>query len=63
MGPEGAQLAAGGTNTTQITTETDMPFSSHPSQDAYTTGDHADESMLVMTANNLTMATKKTRSK
>ena len=41
------------------TTGTDLPFSSHPSQ----VEDQVDESMMVMTANNISMPSKRRRSK
>ena len=44
------------------TTETEFPLSSHPSQDVSSSG-RGEESMLVLTANNVSMASKRRRQK
>ena len=46
----------------KTTTETDFPLSSHPSQVSQE-NEFGDESLLVVTANNISVATKRKRSK
>ena len=43
------------------TTETDFPLSSHPSQDVSSSGRVEETSMMVLTANNVSMPSKRRR--